>query len=330
MINPEFISQYSVIVPKIPNIFYIIDRIHTDMIVLNDTTVSMPDPSNLTAIHQRVLKFLDEITNEMNGHGYCIDDLSTRTQRALKWLGWISIKENFTHHVNTLSKLYEIHRSKRSHLLLKIHPRQTLRLTIYNISPLFRTKIQPGQIISTVHPGFCSASTPVLESLYNEIAGKGTQVDRRLIRTYALNESFQTTYRALLVNFRRPLRSTSGECYDLKKILKNVNQQFFQNILTTPCITWSLRRTYRIFGRYDPKTDTIMISKTLDNGKVPEYVLEYVIFHELLHKKVGTFTRNNRHYSHTVLFRKMEKLFPRLNEANAILKSLSKRDIQSL
>ena len=108
---------------------------------------------------------------------------------------------------------------------------------------------------------------------------------------------------------RKILSGAQGEHYNLEKIFDLINQKNFQNSISKPILTWSAQKTYRILGRYDPAHHTITISKTLDDEKVPPFVVMYVVFHEMLHIKHPTEYKNGRHSIHTPAFRREEEEF---------------------
>jgi len=55
---------------------------------------------------------------------------------------------------------------------------------------------------------------------------------------------------------------------------------------------------------------------------VPAYVLEYIVYHEMLHLKHPVKLRGSRRCVHSAEFQAEEKLFPGVAEANAFLKRL--------
>lgn len=85
-----------------------------------------------------------------------------------------------------------------------------------------------------------------------------------------------------------------------------VNKEYFDGFMMTPNLVWG---TYSLtkLGHYAYATDTISLSTAL---KEDEMLLDYVLYHEMLHKKhkfserAGGFTR-----SHTKQFRADEKAF---------------------
>jgi hypothetical protein len=63
-----------------------------------------------------------------------------------------------------------------------------------------------------------------------------------------------------------------------------------------------------------------VISLTLDDVTVPKFVVEFVLYHELLHKYHGTKWVQGRRMVHTKEFRASESQFKFYNEASKWLK----------
>jgi len=80
-------------------------------------------------------------------------------------------------------------------------------------------------------------------------------------------------------------------------------------------LTWSARKTYRILGHHDATHDTVVVSKSLDDASVPAFVVEYIVFHEMLHIAHPTRHVNGRRYNHTPAFRLDERKFLYFEEA---------------
>lgn len=114
---------------------------------------------------------------------------------------------------------------------------------------------------------------------------------------------------------RKILRGAQGEVYDLKQIFDFLNVLYFKNMIAKPSLTWSADKTYRILGHHDATHETISISKSLDDEKVPRFVVEYVVYHEMLHIKHPTRYVGGRRFIHTPAFKKDEKLFAFFEEA---------------
>ena len=78
-----------------------------------------------------------------------------------------------------------------------------------------------------------------------------------------------------------------------------------------PRLTWSRTKSRRILGRYDSTHRTIFISLLFDSQHIPDVVLDYVLYHEMLHSVVPdeTISRNRRRV-HTEEFNRRERQFP--------------------
>jgi hypothetical protein len=114
---------------------------------------------------------------------------------------------------------------------------------------------------------------------------------------------------------RKVVTTSKGHAYDLDEIFAEVNQDYFGGAIPKPVLTWSARKTYRILGHHDATHDHVAISRSLDSPSVPRYVVEYVVFHEMLHIAHPTKHVNGRRYNHTAAFKRDEKKFADYAEA---------------
>lgn len=136
---------------------------------------------------------------------------------------------------------------------------------------------------------------------------------------------------------RRPRLSTRGRAVDLSPLADDLNLRYFGGALTA-AITWGRRRprrrrprrrrTERVslqLGSYHPDQDLVRVHPALDQPWVPRFVLEAVIYHELLHAALPAKVENGRRRLHTPEFRRRERLYPRLDEANAWIRENLRR-----
>ena len=121
---------------------------------------------------------------------------------------------------------------------------------------------------------------------------------------------------------RKLLRSPRGHFYDLDAVFEDLNTRFFHGLMARPRLSWSQTKTRRILGHYDPAHNAIIISRIFDHPAVPRYVLDYILYHEMLHLKHPVKLRGSRRCVHSAEFQAEEKLFPRAAQANAFLKRL--------
>jgi len=121
---------------------------------------------------------------------------------------------------------------------------------------------------------------------------------------------------------RKILRPARGHVFDLDAVFEELNMRFFHGLMARPRMSWSQTRTRRILGHFDPAHNAIIISRIFDHPAMPRYVLEYIVYHEMLHLKHPVRLRGSRRCVHSAEFQAEERLFPRAGEAEAFLKRM--------
>ena len=72
-------------------------------------------------------------------------------------------------------------------------------------------------------------------------------------------------------------------------------------------------------GHYDPAHHTITLSPVLDAPRVPEFVVRYIVYHEMLHALFESDFARRRKRHHSAEFRRAEKSFPDFAKAKKFL-----------
>jgi hypothetical protein len=121
---------------------------------------------------------------------------------------------------------------------------------------------------------------------------------------------------------RKRISTAQGHVYDLDAIFDDLNTRFFHGLLGRPQMTWSQERARHMLGHFDPAHNTIVISRVFDQAGVPRCVVEYIVYHEMLHLKHPVKLRGTRRCVHGPAFQAEEKLFPHLDEAKRFLKRM--------
>ncbi|MGH9355250.1 MAG: M48 family peptidase [Terriglobia bacterium] len=111
-----------------------------------------------------------------------------------------------------------------------------------------------------------------------------------------------------------------GRCYDLAGIFAAHNRDFFDGCLAVSRIGWSVARSTSILGHYDPAHGTITVSRALDSPKTPPLLVEYILFHEMLHVRHPVRQDHHRRVVHSAEFRAAEKQFPGYGQAVRLLR----------
>ena len=172
------------------------------------------------------------------------------------------------------------------------------------------------------------APAPVHEALAHILLGKlyRKQIPGRYERRYRLFLNRADVRRKMLLlrqmRGRKQVSGPRGECFDLAEIFDDLNRRFFGGLLAQPALSWSRTRSRTMLGHYDPAHNAIIISRIFDRPGVPRMLAEYIVFHEMLHLRHPVEHRRSRRCVHTPEFKQAERAFPRLAEAQALLKSL--------
>ena len=152
------------------------------------------------------------------------------------------------------------------------------------------------------------------------------EVHERTYRDYSLTPDVM---RASDIARRRRghkrISSAQGDVYDLDKMFSKINRRYFESSLEKPTITWSQRKTRTILGHHDRVYETITISKSLDSTQVPEWFVEFILYHEMLHIKHAARMIKGRRYYHTAAFRTDERRFAKYDDAQRWLEQIARQ-----
>ncbi|HXX14603.1 MAG TPA: SprT-like domain-containing protein, partial [Candidatus Eremiobacteraceae bacterium] len=105
---------------------------------------------------------------------------------------------------------------------------------------------------------------------------------------------------------------------------EQLNHEYFAGQLQRPHIGWSTRTWRRQFGSYDPGPNQIVLNRRMDRPGIPQFVVEYVLFHEMLHVKHPTRRSGCSLLSHSPEFRAEEKRFAQFASARKFLDRLAR------
>ncbi len=112
-----------------------------------------------------------------------------------------------------------------------------------------------------------------------------------------------------------------GRYFDLPEMFKRLNAKYFQNRLPPYRVIWGQRRrqrpkNYFVFATIREDERVIRVHPALDASFVPEWFMEYILFHEMLHAVVPEeYDSAGRRRVHTELFKAREAEFPLYEQA---------------
>jgi hypothetical protein len=199
-----------------------------------------------------------------------------------------------------------------SDIEVKFYPYAGLQHTI---------RVRAGRVYVRLSDLFQAAPPEVIRALAfllvaRLLSRKAPRDQERIYRAFAFSpQLLRASDIARRQRGRKVFSSAHGRVYNLEKIFARLNRRYFDGEVEKPVLTWSQRRARSILGHHDAAHDTITISKTLDSRDVPEWFVEYILFHEMLHIKHPARIINGRRYYHTSAFRAEEQSYPRYQQA---------------
>lgn len=98
--------------------------------------------------------------------------------------------------------------------------------------------------------------------------------------------------------------------------------KYFGGLLARPGLAWSRTLSRSSLGHFDPAHNAVVISRILDRGEIPPSLVEFILYHEMLHLKYPVEVCDGRRRLHSPAFRREEKKFERYREARAALRAI--------
>ncbi|MCX7835522.1 MAG: hypothetical protein N2450_05575 [bacterium] len=158
-----------------------------------------------------------------------------------------------------------------------------------------------------IHHRFTQAPDCILQSLVQWLKGPRKKPPK-LIEQY-ITELSVLTARIQRNTLPQKQYHTQGTYYDLSKLYNEVNETWFGGSCNVS-IGWGRkgpkRARSRHLGSYSAQYHRVFIHPILDSPDVPEFVIRFVIFHELLHSHQPPSHKN----PHDTNFRIVERSHP--------------------
>ncbi|RLD09477.1 MAG: hypothetical protein DRI56_04140 [Chloroflexota bacterium] len=283
---------------------------------------SLVQHPRLAQIRKEIQRHVQTVEVIFEKKGGSAANLSVRSRRSYQWLKFLNAEENILQHVRVLNRLYQLNAN-----ISVAHPKKnfTVKIFLYHIGALYKIQEKGSLLEVTAHEAFIAAPQETLEALINIVYDKNKPAASASIKEFADSEELFAVQQEIEYIGIAQGANAQGEQHNLEDVFKRVNQVYFNNEIAQPHLTWNERRTYRKFGHYQYSTDTLLVSRSLDQPNTPALVLDFVMYHELLHKKLGYSLINGRRYAHTSAFREKERCFEKYRDAQAYLKKLSRK-----
>jgi hypothetical protein len=208
-------------------------------------------------------------------------------------------------------------------------PVPAMHIRFYAFVSLNNTiRLRLGELYIRVSDLLEGAPEPVLHAIAHILLAKlyRQPVDRAQsarYRRYVASHDISAKARLVRqMRGRKHIHSASGHHYHLDEIFEDLNRRFFHGLMGRPQLTWSRNHARNRLGHYDPAHNAIVISRVFDHPRVPRFVVEYIMFHEMLHLKHPVKLRGSRRCVHSREFMAEERVFPELAQAQNFLKRI--------
>jgi hypothetical protein len=243
--------------------------------------------------------------------------LATPSRRVYCWLKFLLSENNLAHHLAALAQARAMVDRSQPPLDRPLH------LYLINLDSLWRMNAYNNRLLLKVNEGFLTADQEVWEALIRTTLYQCDPARDQQVRDFGDSEEFNEVLFEM-DSFAESASSTAqGQFHNLEESFYRVNAAYFHGSMPKPNLVWSRLPTVQTFGHYQPSRDVVMLSLSLDQSAVPSLLMDYVMYHELLHKKHGTAVVNGRRLVHTPAFRQDELNFSGYEAAKCQLNDLA-------
>ncbi len=248
-------------------------------------------------------------------------DLPPRTRNAYTWLRYVSAPEVWPRHLAALRRI-------RGALAQHPKPVGAAEVHLVAMDALWRIRDRDRRRrppLLRLNQGFMAAQEELIEAFVGAWAGRDMPTLHRLSRDFSLSGGFVEVSEGLRTLAPEPASAAAGAVHDLDAAFRRVNAAHFDGRLERPALRWGANTTRRTWGSYRFSEDRLTLSPALDSEDVPEWVVDFIVFHELLHKEHGVTAKGTRRYAHTRAFRAAERAHPSYQDAEDFLKRFARR-----
>ena len=240
---------------------------------------------NLFPLVRDLNKHVKQIEAICSRNGLTPAHLEVPTHQVFCWMKFLTENDSLTRHLMALSIAKQV-------LSPFANKQKPVILHLINTTGLWRMRSYSDAVVIKASEGFIAAGENVWRALMGSILTSNAD-DRALVKEFARSEEFSGVL-GEMESLAEAAHTARGHAHDLEESFARVNAAYFSNALTKPGLRWSSVLTSRKFGHYQMSRDAIMLSATLDNAKVPTWVVDFVMYHELLHKTLGVVWNGGR------------------------------------
>lgn len=254
----------------------------------------------------------------LRGHSAGVGALPPEQARLVAWLGYFSSRPRLALYVRVRNELQH---------LMEMEPRQNRKrphappqIRLLPMSSLFHLSRRGGGSLLQLPLPALGFRPSGLAAVARLVAGC------KEARREVLQGLFKPPCRSICRHLdwlAGSSRWAQGRIHSLSSSLERVRKLFPHFAVCAPSLRWGEAFRGRKFAHYDFVADEIVVSPALDDAAVSPETVDFIVYHELLHKIHGLIFSGPRGYAHTTAFRRDEKRFPAYAEAESALQKIA-------
>ena len=284
---------------------------------LLDQFIPARKQEDLNKVYQNICSSSEHLEKQIRKGSMLPEQLTRETRQIRGWLAYFSQRDHFEDYVAALRTAtgYFIAAAQSLSKLpnkVSIHFRPT--------QGLYRLRTCQNLLLVKLPTPMVSFDRETCETLAGLALHKNGR--KQAIVEAMLSEPYQAVLCELEL-LGGIADNSKGIWHDLEKSFARINRAYFDGALARPRLVWSTIFTSSKFGHYDQIRDMVMISASLDRNDVPEFVVDFIMYHELLHKKLGVIWTNGRKSVHSADFSRQERQYVEYSQAELFLKKLT-------
>jgi len=308
---------------RIPNLRTSADKTHSSIYCLVFSKITDHELKTteyeISDLHGQICSQLSLINKHCTERLGSPADLSTPSFRIYLWLEYLSHQPHLALHLSALDEFLRI--LTQQNKKISVDPRDLLIKINYS-GYLYRRQTVKNKTILQINEAYIISPLEIKKSILSTAFSRHQSKQIHAIKAYSCTSEFKRMNALISGDPIANRISCRGEKYDLSILFNKLNKEYFRSQLSQPRLVWSSRRSMRRLGYYHPEINTIAVSQKLDDKEIPHMLVEYVLYHEMLHQHFGIKNHNGRRYAHTSAFRTAEKQFKHQKEAENLIKLL--------
>lgn len=280
-------------------------------LLLFKAALGNPTPVPVRSLLCRTTEQIESICTQ---HQVTPAALAAPSRSAYAWMKFLTDENNLQLHLDTLRRTVDLGTE-----IVKTHKRGVgeIFIELSYSSSLYKSRTIGDLTTVSISEGFIRSSDQVLTAvLQSALVGK-TEASNQIIRQFGMSEECSDVLLELDLVAQIAAETAKGNCYNLDELFAMIDLEYFGGQMLKPRLVWSGVLSSRKLGHYERTRDRVVMSQILDDKRIPRYVVEFVLYHELLHKHHGIKWVNGRCLVHTPEFRRSEGNFRQYQEAES-------------